>query len=552
MSADDGRVTLKTVASGVPGLDVVLGGGLPEYSFNLIAGEPGAGKTTLAQQIAFASAREGRHTLYFTVLGEPTLKMLRYQQQYAFFDRSLVGHQVHFVNLAEDVVKGDLDAVLERIGAEVGRLSPAIVVVDSFRTVGSTTASVVTRELETFVQRLALRLTTWEVTSFLIGEYTLDEARHPVFTVADGILWLSAQTQENASVRKIQVVKMRGRATLPGLHTFRITGDGVEVFPRTAVPQRTAVFSPDERVRTGLPALDAMLGGGLPRATTALLTGPSGSGKTTFAVQFLAEAARLRERAVVAVVEEHPLDYAARARRLGVDLDALAAEGWIDLLYLRPVDLSVEETLHEIVARVQRAGASRVLIDSLSGLEFVLAPEYRRDFRHALYRLATTVTSLGATLLVTLEASRREGEARRVDLSASFLADVVIAQRDVIVDGEPRTALVVQKVRGSAHERRLRSYAVTADGVSFGAYLTSTTAPEAFRPSTAPAVGLTPAEDAVRQVLDALGEGTIDDLARLTRRGPADLGSTLARLSALGLAADGATPGLWRSTAPRS
>ena len=206
----------------MPGLDTVLGGGLPEYSFNLVAGGPGSGKTTLAHQIMFANATVERPALYFTVLGEPTLKLLRYQRQFSFFDPELAGSAIQFINLTAEVMERDLSDVLQRIVSETERTKPGIVVIDSFRTMGGQHGSSErggTFALDQFVQRLALHLTTWEVTSFLLGEYVEEEQQNPVFTVADGILWLSQATDRNSVVRKLQVVKTRGRAHMPGLHT---------------------------------------------------------------------------------------------------------------------------------------------------------------------------------------------------------------------------------------------------------------------------------------------------------------------------------------------
>jgi circadian clock protein KaiC len=127
------KVSIKRLTTGVPGLDAVLGGGLPEFSFNLIAGPPGCGKTTLAHQMMFALATPERPALYLTVLGEPPLKMLRYQQQFEFFDTEQIGRSIHFVNLSDDTLAGDLDQVLRRIVAEVQARGPALVFVDSFR-----------------------------------------------------------------------------------------------------------------------------------------------------------------------------------------------------------------------------------------------------------------------------------------------------------------------------------------------------------------------------------------------------------------------------------
>src|ERR1700693_5999610 len=133
LSAQD-RVIIKKLPTGVPGLDEILGGGLPEYSFNIIAGAPGSGKTTLAHQFVFANASLDRPALYFTVLGESAIKMLRYQQQYSFFDPAKLPGSIRFINLSQVVLEKDLGAVLDEITKEVEKDNPAVAVVDSFRT----------------------------------------------------------------------------------------------------------------------------------------------------------------------------------------------------------------------------------------------------------------------------------------------------------------------------------------------------------------------------------------------------------------------------------
>ncbi|HEU0076070.1 MAG TPA: ATPase domain-containing protein, partial [Longimicrobiaceae bacterium] len=400
------RVEIRRLATGVPGLDAVLGGGLPEYSFNLIAGEPGAGKTTLAQQILFANATAERGGLYFTVLGEPPVKMLRYQQQYSFFDADKVGESVRFVNLSEEVMTHDLNRVLERIVRELEEADPAIVVVDSFRTVVSSVDENAPgeRELQSFMQRLALHLTSWQATSFLVGEYLPEDRKNnPVFTVADGILWLSQVIDRNSIVRKLQVVKVRGQAQMPGLHTFRMSGAGIQVFPRIPEQQRARQPATRERLSTGVPGLDELMGGGIPAGDAVMLAGPSGSGKTTFGTQFIAEGLRQGEAGVITVFEEYPEEYLARASARDPSLEESIRAGKLKLIYLRPLDLSVDETLAEILDSVREVGAKRVVIDSLSGFEIALAPAFREDFRESFYRLVGALTAVGVTVFMTSE-----------------------------------------------------------------------------------------------------------------------------------------------------
>ena len=206
------KVKIEKLPTGVPGLDEIVGGGLPEFSFNIIAGAPGSGKTTLAHQFVFANATPERPALYFTVLGESAIKMLRYQQQYTFFDPAKLPDAVRFVNLSQIVLEKDLGAVLEEITKEVEKANPAVVVVDSFRTmVRKPQGGLSEMDLQSFIQRLALFLASWQATTFLIGEYAEEELRdNPIFTVADGLFWLRQTAERNSVVRKLQIIKLRG------------------------------------------------------------------------------------------------------------------------------------------------------------------------------------------------------------------------------------------------------------------------------------------------------------------------------------------------------
>ena len=467
---------LRSIATGVPGLDAILGGGLPEYSFNLIAGAPGAGKTTLAQQIAFANGTPDRPVLYFTVLGEPTIKMLRYQRQFSFFKPDSLGMGVRFVNLSEEAVQGDLTELFDRITREVETVSPGMVIVDSFRTLGATgTAGALdpsgAMRLEHFVQRLALHLTTWEITSFLIGEYAESEQRSPVFTVADGILWLSQPVDRSSVVRKLQVVKVRGQAPMPGLHTFRITQRGVQIFPRIPEQQLARRVPEEARLSMGVPGLDELMGGGVPAGDALMIVGPTGSGKSTFAMQFASAALRRGKSGVVVVFEEYPEEYIERALKLDPQFAADVADDRMRVMYLRPLDLSVDETLAELLEAADTVGASWVVIDSVSGFEIALAPTYREEFRESFYRLVGALTASAVTVVMTAEVVQSETEARFTTDRVSFITDDVLAQRYVELDGRLTMVLSIVKMRGSVHSRELRPYELTASGAVMGAPL---------------------------------------------------------------------------------
>lgn len=465
------KVTIQRLATGVPGLDDILGGGLPEFSFNLIAGPPGCGKTTLAHQIMFSVATPERPALYFTVLGEPPLKMLRYQQQFPFFNDEAVNRSVRFINLSEDTLAGGLEQVLRRVVAEVEAHSPALIFVDSFRSVVLASASGGDhgadpyRGLQHFVQQLGMLMTTWQATTFLIGEYFSETDANPVFTVADGLIWMRQSVERNSMVRKMEILKMRGQPTLPGLHTFRIGAQGIEVVapaaaltgPRQALPPATT-----GRLSIGVSEIDAMLGGGLPRGYSMLVAGPSGSGKSVLAAAFLAEGARVGETGVIAVFEQSP--FRSRSRVIA----DLAATGKLGIVDSRAPDLSIDEIVLLLIREIRRLNATRVVIDSLSGFEMAVAPTFREDFRESLARLVTALASEGVTVLMTSELEDRYTDLRFSPYGTAFLTDAIIVQRYVEIASRLRRLLAVVKVRASAHSDELRLFSIDDHGITVG------------------------------------------------------------------------------------
>ncbi|MHC8400602.1 ATPase domain-containing protein [Pseudomonas sp. MDT1-17] len=465
------KVTINRLATGVPGLDEVLGGGLPEFSFNLIAGPPGCGKTTLAHQMMFALATPERPALFFTVLGEPPLKMLRYQQQFDFFDSEAINKSVRYINLADDTLAGDLDEVLRRIVIEVEKHTPALVFVDSFRSVvlASQTQVNPNNNLPQFVQQLGMLMTTWQATTFLIGEYFTETDTNPIFTVADGLIWLRQSVQRNSMVRKIEIMKMRGQPTLPGLHTFRIASSGMEVFPPASASAleglKPSTNKLSVRMKMGAPGLDEMLGGGLPKGYSLLVAGPSGSGKSILASTFLAEGARNGETGVIAVFEQRP------NRLRNADLTALILDGKVGLVESHAPDLSIDEIVHLLLTEIRRLGATRVVIDSLSGFEMAVAPTFREDYRESLSRLVTALTGIGVTVLMTSELEDRYTDLRFSPYGTAFLTDAIIVQRYIEVDSRLQRIMGVVKVRASAHSDELRLYHIDNNGLQVGEML---------------------------------------------------------------------------------
>lgn len=462
------KVSLGKLSTGVQGLDVLLGGGLSEFSFNLIAGPPGSGKTTLAHQIMFSLASNERRALFFTVLGEPPLKMLRYQQQYSFFDMDMVGNCVRYVNLAEDLRSGDFSGVLARLMQEVEDFTPSLVFVDSFRSVAQTARSgnEGVADLQHFIQELGTRMTSWQATTFLIGEYVHgDQEASPIMTVADGMISLTPVHDDNSVVRKMRVVKMRGQAHLGGSHTFRITDDGIRVYPRMLPPlaaelhQGAPVDTDPQRIPTGTPDLDAMLHGGLPQGHSLLISGPSGCGKTILGTRFLQEGARQGEKGVAVSFEK------STARLRNAELAKLVADGDVEVIESRLIDLTVDELLDHLNEAIDRSGARRVVVDSLSELALYLAPEARNHLRATVFQLLTNLAKRGVSVLVTMGLDDEFTQLRFGQADIAYLTDAIVMMRYGESGGQIRRFISVVKVRGSAHSTDLREFHIDEEGL---------------------------------------------------------------------------------------
>jgi circadian clock protein KaiC len=464
------KVAIRRLATGVPGLDAILGGGLPEFSFNLIVGLPGSGKTTLAHQIMFALATKQRPALFFSVLGEPPIKMLRYQQQFSFFDTAKINDSVRFVNLSDVVSTGQFDEILVRMTQEIEAFSPGLVFVDSFRSVLLEARQPKgTTGIQQFIQQLGIHLSGWHATAFLVEEYLSDNDPHPVFTVADGLISLHQSVFRNSMVRQIQILKMRGQATLPGMQTFRISGTGIEVFPTALVRDDTGAAREasgkrhtNVRLSMGVPGLDDMLGGGLPSGYSILVAGPSGSGKTIMATAFLAEGVRRGERGVIVAFEQTP------SQSRVTTIDDMVRAGQVGLINTRSLDLSIDEIVHRLTERIHQMKATRVVIDSLSGFELAVAPCFRDDFRESLFRMVAVLAGLDITVLMTSELEDRYTDLRFSPYGSAFLTDAIIVQRYIEIESRLKRALAVVKVRGSAHSDELRQFEITDDGIIIG------------------------------------------------------------------------------------
>jgi circadian clock protein KaiC len=309
-------------------------------------------------------------------------------------------------------------------------------------------------------------MTSWQATSFLIGEYVnVDAEANPIMTVADGVFSLSQSQQENSIVRKIRIVKMRGQAHMSGNHTFRMGDDGLRIFPRQLPPLAddrhagVTVDSEKRRISSGVPSLDILLHGGIPQGHSVLVAGPSGSGKTILGTLFLAEGVRQGEKGVAAYFEK------GTSRLRNARLAEMVQAGDVTVVESRSLDLSIDELLEDMLDAIVATGAKRVVLDSLSEVLLYLAPEFRREFRLSVFRVLSSLAKLGVTVLVTLGMEDRFTELRFSEAEVSFLTDGIIAMRYVEMEGELRKVIAVVKMRGVSHSHALRTFRINDNGI---------------------------------------------------------------------------------------
>lgn len=455
--------------SGQPRLDAILDGGLPENSINLIIGLPGSGKTILAEQYAFANATPERPALYLSTVSEPFEKLIRYGQTLSFFDSSAIGRSVFYEDLGTILNKNGLSTVLERVATLIKERRPAIMVIDSFKALSAYADAADTRP---FLHELAGRLSAAPITSFWVGEYAEEEiGGAPEFAIADAIISLVTTRNDQREARWLRIMKLRGSEFAPGQHAYRLSVDGIDVFPRLAdVPDVGDYTLAERRISSGVAALDEMLADGYRPGASTLCAGPSGTGKTLMGLHFIFSGAAEGEPGVLATLQEHPVQLERIVNGFGWSLTNDAVE----LMYRSPVDIYVDEWVYQLLETVERTGARRVLIDSLSDLQLASPDDIR--FREYMYSLVQRLARSDVSLFMTAELPDLFETTRLSEHGVSHLADNVVLLEYFRQDSAIRRALTVLKTRASTHEPESREYTIKSDGIVLGSAVASDSA----------------------------------------------------------------------------
>jgi circadian clock protein KaiC len=460
-------------ATGVPGLDEILEGGFIRRRAYLVRGGPGTGKTTLGLHFLQEGIARGEASLLITLeSSEPQLRLDAVSQGLSldgveFLDLSptpefFAANQSYDIFSPADVER---DPTTRQIVETIERVRPARVFVDAITTMGylAPDAFQFRRQALSFLRYLIGSDATVLVSSEPTGSVPDDDLRF----MSDGIIELDVSPEHGTLRRALHVTKFRGSDFAGGGHSMRLTGRGMDVYPRLVPGDHEKAFEPGF-LPFGVPELDELLGGGIDRGTITMLSGPSGVGKTTLGVQFMSEAASRGERAVIYAFEETPETLLRRCDAVGIPVRTNMANGTLSLVTVEPLRFSPAEFALLVRREVEQKGARVIMVDGIAGYRLTLAGDNLVVQLHALGRY---LKNMGVTVIFVNEVEGITGDFRATGIGASYLSDNLIFMRYIELNGQLRKALGVLKKRVGDFGTHLREFSITGSGICVGAPL---------------------------------------------------------------------------------
>ncbi|WP_420223690.1 RAD55 family ATPase [Pigmentiphaga litoralis] len=454
---------LKRLKSTVPGLDDILCGGFVEGASYILRGRPGAGKTILANQIAFAQARDGNSVMYVTLLAESHERLFEALSTLDFYDAQYVGSNMTYVSLFQTLRSEGLDAVVTMLRKEMARRNPTMLVVDGLLTARD--AADDSLDVKTFVAELQANAAFSRCTILLLTSAQPGDAS-PEHTMVDGVVELHEDFAGARTSRRLQVTKSRGSGALSGLHHYEITQAGMAVFPRLeALLSRPSMLdaAPPDRLASGVDGLDDLIGGGIPAASVTLAMGPSGTGKTTLGLSFLKFATPERP-AVMLSFAESPQRLFRKATAIGIDLESMVATKAVTLIWCPLTESLVDRIAYELLDAVAAVNASRIVIDGYSALERTMIDKTRVvEFFSA---LGNELKGRGATVVATWETRNLFGlRAESPTPEISGIVDNLFLLKQHPAGADLRRVLGILKIRDGFYPASMYEIAVGHGGL---------------------------------------------------------------------------------------
>jgi len=451
------------MSTGVEGLDRLTGGGFLRGSAYIIQGPPGAGKTLLANQFCYAHVRAGGRALYMSLLAESSARMLNYVSQMAFFDHSYVPERMEYISAYGVLEREGLPGLLKLVQHELKRHNATAMVLDGTFVAQSVASE---QEFRSFIHTLQGVASLANAVLVMLTHQARDVGS-PEHTMVDGWIEMNNDIADYRAVQSIQVRKHRGAPILGGKHLLRISASGVEVFPRieSCISDTPPQLAPTSNLSTGLPDLDKALGGGIPSESATLILGPTGSGKTTLGVYFVAQATA-EAPALMFSFYESPARLRARARQLGFDLDRLADQNVLRLLWLSPAELVVDEVAHGIVQHAKAIGAKRVFVDGIVALRDSLV--FRERLPYLINALSLQLRACGATVIYTQESAELEVDSVLPTDALSAMVDNVIVLNISRRHHTSQRYISVVKMRDQHFDPRIQPFHIGEQGLVLG------------------------------------------------------------------------------------
>ncbi|HEV2804927.1 MAG TPA: ATPase domain-containing protein [Chthoniobacterales bacterium] len=459
------------VKTGISGLDDILGGGLPPRRLYLIQGEPGSGKTTLALQFLLEGARAGEKVLYIS-LSETREEVEEVARSHGWslenveivelsaIEKQLSASTQNTLFHASEV---ELTETTKLLLDAVDKVRPTRCAFDSLSELRLLSQDPLRyrRQILSFKQYFAGR----NCTTLLLDDSSTEGSDSHVLSLAHGVLVLQQLAPEyGAARRRLNVQKVRGSTYRGGYHDYVIETGGLTIFPRLVAAEHHRHFV-NENLSSGLPGLDELLGGGLPRGTATLFSGPPGSGKSNLALTFATNAARQRDKVAIYTFDESLPVLFARAAGLNFGLEELAQKGAITVSQVDPAELSPGELTTRIRRAVEEDGVRVVYIDSLNGYLHSMREE--RYVNLQLHELITYLNQQGVVTMIVIAPSGMMGQMQS-PIDVTYLADSVVMFRFFEAEGAVHKALSVIKKRTGQHEHTIRELFIDAAGIRVG------------------------------------------------------------------------------------
>jgi circadian clock protein KaiC len=454
------------VQTKVPGLDEVLGGGLREGGLYLVYGASGSGKTMLAAQIAFARAHRGEQVLVVTLISESHGKLLDHLSGLDFFDESLVGGKIVFLNGYESTLKRGADGLLELLASLAGDSRPKLLILEGFGTLR--TLGLSDMQVAGFVHQLNSLVSTLGCIAMIVEPASPARSSSPEQALVDGIFELGTYSRDGRVVRELQVHKLRGSSPLLGRNVFQIDDSGVVVYPRLeeAVARRThadPVGRTHERAAFGIPQLDAMTEGGLIRGASTVLLGAPGSGKTLLGLKYLEEGLRQGENALYFGFYESPSRLIGKAGSVGIQLGAAQAQGQIAFIWQPPLEYVLDELGYKLLAAVAKRKPRRLLLDGIEGFQ----QSAIRKERVAIFLTALMVElrSANVDVMFTQELGLLHQNVLSQPYVTSAMVENILLLRYLEQAADLRRTISILKMRESGYDTSTRDFRISSAGL---------------------------------------------------------------------------------------